>query len=670
MLWITMSGIAQWNTDRIILIGRNALYYEDYVLSIQYFNQVIKIKPYLYEPYMYRAIAKIQLGDHDGAIKDASIAIQKNPFTPLSFYARGFANMRVQKFDSAEADFSKALEFSPDSYPLLMNRSNAREMAGNFEGALRDVETNLRLSPKSYQLHFEKGRILLSMKDTAGAENAFTKYTDEDKFSPVGWSALGLLNHQKKKFEQALKFYDKAVENKTTFYGDYINRGIVNVELKNYMNALKDYDQAIKMKPDNSLVYYNRGLLRATLGDDNNAYQDLDKVIKADSSLLEARYNMAMLSERLKKYPRAISEYNKILEKYPYFIPALWGKSHIYMQMGNERESFRYREQAIEIEKNKEKYKQKMANLKTGNLLATETQGSQAKKNIEIFNRNIEQQEDAEVSKYDDKSRGAVQHRMVDIVNESNFVLSYYSKQEDLRRTNLYHPLLTEYNRKKVLSTELKITNKEIPLTAELIDQHFAAINRISEQLSMYDNDPDLYFHRALEFALVKDFNSSIEDLNKAVILDPTFTLAYFTRANIRYMLIEYLKNNQTDETQLNLIGNSNRKNDKLIQESKYKLDFELIMRDYDRVSELQPDFIYAYFNKANILCDLNDYKSAIRYYNRAIEQDSEFAESFFNRGLTYLFLGQDDKGLADLSKAGEQGIYGAYNLLQRFSKN
>ena len=48
---------AQLNTDRITAIGRNALYFDDYVLSIQYFNQVIKLKPYLAEPYLLRAVA-------------------------------------------------------------------------------------------------------------------------------------------------------------------------------------------------------------------------------------------------------------------------------------------------------------------------------------------------------------------------------------------------------------------------------------------------------------------------------------------------------------------------------------------------------------------------------------------------------------------------------------
>ena len=41
---------AQLNTEQIMIIGRNALYFEDYVLSIQYFNKVISARPYLYEP--------------------------------------------------------------------------------------------------------------------------------------------------------------------------------------------------------------------------------------------------------------------------------------------------------------------------------------------------------------------------------------------------------------------------------------------------------------------------------------------------------------------------------------------------------------------------------------------------------------------------------------------
>ena len=60
---------AQINTDRVMMIARNALYFEDYVLSIQYFNQVINAKPYLYEPYFFRGLAKINLDDYQGLIR-------------------------------------------------------------------------------------------------------------------------------------------------------------------------------------------------------------------------------------------------------------------------------------------------------------------------------------------------------------------------------------------------------------------------------------------------------------------------------------------------------------------------------------------------------------------------------------------------------------------------
>jgi hypothetical protein len=42
---------AQYNVERLVNVGRSALYYEDYVLSMQYFNQAIAAKPYLYEPW-------------------------------------------------------------------------------------------------------------------------------------------------------------------------------------------------------------------------------------------------------------------------------------------------------------------------------------------------------------------------------------------------------------------------------------------------------------------------------------------------------------------------------------------------------------------------------------------------------------------------------------------
>lgn len=98
----TISLFAQINTDRVLAIGRNALYFEDYVLSIQYFNQVIKSKPWLAEPYFYRAVAKINLDDFKGAEEDCTLCLQRNPFLTQAYYARGITRQSLEKYDEAD----------------------------------------------------------------------------------------------------------------------------------------------------------------------------------------------------------------------------------------------------------------------------------------------------------------------------------------------------------------------------------------------------------------------------------------------------------------------------------------------------------------------------------------------------------------------------------------
>ena len=85
----------------MIDIGRNAIYFDDYVLAIQYFNLVINSKPYLYEPYFYRALAKFYLDDYTGAEADCSRAIERNPFFPSSYQVRGLSRIKLGKLSTA-----------------------------------------------------------------------------------------------------------------------------------------------------------------------------------------------------------------------------------------------------------------------------------------------------------------------------------------------------------------------------------------------------------------------------------------------------------------------------------------------------------------------------------------------------------------------------------------
>ena len=90
--------------------------------------------------------------------------------------------------------------------------------------------------------------------------------------------------------------------------------------------------------------------------------------------------------------------------------------------------------------------------------------------------------------------------------------------------------------------------------------------------------------------------------------------------------------------------------------------------KDLDKVINLAPDFVYAYYNRANVSAMLKDYRAAIVDYDKAIELNPDFADAYFNRGLTHIFLGNNKLGISDLSKAGELGIVSAYNVIKRFT--
>ena len=60
------------------------------------------------------------------------------------------------------------------------------------------------------------------------------------------------------------------------------------------------------------------------------------------------------------------------------------------------------------------------------------------------------------------------------------------------------------------------------------------------------------------------------------------------------------------------------------------------------------------------------DYTAAISCYNKVIELKPDLGEAYYNRGLMYLRLGNKERGVADLSKAGEMGILPSYNVLKR----
>ena len=115
-----VNGHAQVNAEQVLAIGKNVLSMEDYMLSIQYFNQAIKAKPYLSEPYFFRGLAKLYLEDYRGAEEDCTLALERNKFRTEAYKVRGFARQQMGLDSLAIAHFDFGLEYAPmDKYFLF-----------------------------------------------------------------------------------------------------------------------------------------------------------------------------------------------------------------------------------------------------------------------------------------------------------------------------------------------------------------------------------------------------------------------------------------------------------------------------------------------------------------------------------------------------------------------
>lgn len=683
---------AQINTDRVLAIGRNALYFEDYVLSIQYFNQVIKSKPWLAEPYFYRAVAKINLDDFKGAEEDCSLCLERNPFLVQAYYARGIARQSMEKYGEAIADYEKGLEFKPEDRQMLVNMAVAYIQGKDYDGAEKTFDVLMEAHPKYSMNYLSRGAMYLEKGDTAKALADYDKAIDMDPYYAPGYGNRAILLYQKNELKDALADLNEAIRLDTRESGYYINRGLVRYQLNDLRGAMADYDQVISMDSRNLIARFNRGLLRFQVGDNNRAIEDFDVVIDQEPDNYMAYYNRALLRYETGDYLGSVNDYDVVLNQYPNFLPGYYSRSEAKRKMNDLAGADRDYWAAIKMEEQAKKGQLAKPSAGNGGAAPTaaadatdENTREQSDKNINKFNRLVVyDKEEERRSKYQSEVRGRVQDRNVRVDLEPQFVLTYYERPDPVKKLVYYDKMVEDYNARMLLSRKLRITNEEAALTEDQVAAHFASIDDYSSRIASHPNEVGAYFGRALDFMLVQDFAEAIKDFDRVVELDPTFAMAYFNRAVVRYKQLEYNQSQSTSsaddlsDISMNLtIGKRPAAPAKAadattskLKDNKRAYEHEMIIRDYDMVIKHNPGFVYAYFNRGNLRCAQRDFRAAVLDYNAAIERDPEFAEAYFNRGLARLSMGDINRGIADLSKAGELGIINAYSIIKRMSRS
>lgn len=678
LLITTLSVFPQVNTNRVMVIGRNAMYFEDYVVAIQYFNQVISSKPHLAEPYYFRAMAKFMLEDFKGAEEDADKCLDRNPYYTAAYQLRGAARQNQENFEMAATDYQRSLEFFPEDRLTLINMAIVNIEMKEYDTAEKFFEALIRRYPDYTPAYLTRAQLYLEMNDTTQAMSDYNIAIEKDPYTAHSFAARGLLYLQKSEYNKALADLDEAIRLDPYFTGNYINRGLIKYHLNDLRGAMADYDRVIDTDKDNLIARFNRGLLRAQVADNNRAIQDFNKVIELEPNNEMAYLNRAMLNAEIGDNINAIKDLDVVLEKHPDFFTGYYMRSEMKRQLNDLRSA----EQDYNIARNEEAKAKKRAT--TDVKLKYEDNNKETREStdndLDKFNLLVvadKESTEKKKSKYQSESRGRVQDMNVRVAMEPIFVLTYYDKGFEINRPVYFSESLDKANHILNLNWKLKAVNNEAPLNEFQVQTHFRSIDNYS---MLMDNKPDnanLFFGRAIDFTLVQDFESALTDIDRAIELNDKFPHSYFVKAVIlskqlelnpaQYTESDASKEAPTGVTTIDPLTGLQQKTKLKVQEISTKsLRNDAILRLYERVLALDPDFIFAYYNMAQIFSEEKDYRAAIDAYSSAIKIEPQFAEAYFNRAIARMSIGDTANGIDDLRKAGELGIVESYSIIKR----
>ncbi len=651
---------AQVNTDHMMQVGRNALYYSDYVLSIQYFNQVVNAKPYLYEPYFFRGLAKFYLDDYTGAEADCSEAISRNPFVVDCYQLRGLARVNQGKYEEAIGDYRNALNYAPSNEGLWHNLALCYANLKDYDTAVGVLDTMIRIMPGYAPALNMRAQVHIQQEDTLAALADLEASLRINRYDSEVYATRALVYLQQERYEDAEDDLTYAIHlNPKSAY--YINRALTRYYRQDLRGAMNDYDLALDLDSGNVLGHYNRGLLRAQVGDDNRAIEDFNVVIEYEPDNTMAIFNRALLLMQTGDWAGAETDLDRVLEEYPRFLYGYQCRADVRRKQGNLKEA--EQDELVVLRAQMEEQNRLLAG--DVNEDGNEDDGTrrESDKNIKKYRRLVVADDAVSDNQFTSAYRGKVQNRNVYVALQPLFALTYYDKESEIGRTIHYHRYLENIKRTQALPLPLLVTASEQALDEKQIDFHFKDIDAQTANFASEGEVAIRYFARGIDFYLVQDFEAAINDFTQAIIADGTLWLSYYARAVARYKQMERVRADEENSNPDGLVSPVDFMIDARLN------DFQLILADLNKAADLAPDFAYTYYNRGNVLSHLKDYRAAILSYDEAIALDPNLAEAYYNRGLTYIFLGENDRGVSDLSKAGELGLYSAYNLIKRFAE-
>lgn len=221
-----------------------------------------------------------------------------------------------QYFDAIKI-FSRVIQSQPETQEAYFFRGIAKFNLNDYQGAKKDFVSTIQLNPfYSHAYHY-----LGITEDRIGNySQAFSLYDKAIQLSPYDayvYLNRGITHLHLQQMDAAINDLDSAIILRSNIPEAFLNLAIAHEEKGDDLEALTLVNKALKINPFMGSAYLKRALLKYKRENLEGALKDIEKSQKIDKNNPLAFYYKANIFSKQKVYDKALVNYNKVLSMDP-----------------------------------------------------------------------------------------------------------------------------------------------------------------------------------------------------------------------------------------------------------------------------------------------------------------------------------------------------------------
>ncbi len=134
---------------------------------------------------------------------------------------------------------------------------------------------------------------------------------------PRVYNRIGMILHDQKKYDSALVYYQKAIDQNSQHYHALRNKGLVFTEIGEQDSAIIYFQKCVEAKVDFGKGYHCLGFWNLDYGDPKKAKYYLDKSLKLEPEYLYTHWTLGRYFNHIGQYETALLHFFEALKKKP-----------------------------------------------------------------------------------------------------------------------------------------------------------------------------------------------------------------------------------------------------------------------------------------------------------------------------------------------------------------